>query len=72
MARGSTYLADLCHRCTPLRRATESARASLLANQERKGTAMLTVVTSVARGYTPSPVPDRGFAAKADGIPEHT
>src|SRR5271170_3539266 len=34
-----------------LRRATESARASLLASQEGKGTVMLTVVTSVATGY---------------------
>ena len=34
-----------------LRRATESARASLLASQEGKGTVMLTVVTSVASGY---------------------
>src|SRR5271155_101227 len=34
-----------------LRRATEAARASLLASQEGKGTVMLTVVTSVATGY---------------------
>jgi outer membrane protein, multidrug efflux system len=34
-----------------LRRATESARASLLASEEGKGTVMLTVVTSVATGY---------------------
>ena len=34
-----------------LRRATESARASLLASQEGKGTVMLTVVASVATGY---------------------
>jgi multidrug efflux system outer membrane protein len=34
-----------------LRRATESARASLLASEQGKGTVMLTVVTSVASGY---------------------
>jgi multidrug efflux system outer membrane protein len=34
-----------------LRRASESARASLLASQEGKGTVVLTVVTSVASGY---------------------
>jgi multidrug efflux system outer membrane protein len=34
-----------------LRRATESAKASLLASEEGKGTVMLTVVTSVATGY---------------------
>jgi multidrug efflux system outer membrane protein len=34
-----------------LRRATESARASLLASQEGKGAVMLTVVTAVANGY---------------------
>jgi multidrug efflux system outer membrane protein len=34
-----------------LRRATESARASLLASEEGKGTVMLTVVTAVANGY---------------------
>jgi multidrug efflux system outer membrane protein len=34
-----------------LRRATEAARASLLASEEGKGTVMLTVVTSVATGY---------------------
>ena len=34
-----------------LRRATESARASLLASEQAKGTVMLTVVTSVASGY---------------------
>jgi outer membrane protein, multidrug efflux system len=34
-----------------LRRATESARASLLASQQGKGTVVLTVVTTVASGY---------------------
>ena len=34
-----------------LRRATESARADLLASQEGKGAVTLTVVTSVANGY---------------------
>lgn len=34
-----------------LRRGTESARASLLASQEGKGTVVLTVVTAVANGY---------------------
>ncbi|HXL83977.1 MAG TPA: efflux transporter outer membrane subunit, partial [Casimicrobiaceae bacterium] len=34
-----------------LRRATESARASLLASEQGKGTIVLTVVTSVASGY---------------------
>ena len=34
-----------------LRRATESARASLLASEEGKGTVVLTVVTTVATGY---------------------
>jgi multidrug efflux system outer membrane protein len=34
-----------------LRRATESARADLLASEEGKGTVTLTVVTSVASGY---------------------
>jgi outer membrane protein, multidrug efflux system len=34
-----------------LRRATESARASLLASQQGKGTVVLTVVTTVAGGY---------------------
>ena len=34
-----------------LRRASESARASLLASAEGKGTVVLTVVTSVASGY---------------------
>jgi outer membrane protein, multidrug efflux system len=34
-----------------LRRATESARASLLASQQGKGTVVLTVVTAVASGY---------------------
>jgi multidrug efflux system outer membrane protein len=34
-----------------LRRATESARADLLASEEGKGTVTLTVVTSVANGY---------------------
>ena len=34
-----------------LRRASESARASLLASEQGKGTVVLTVVTSVANGY---------------------
>ncbi len=34
-----------------LRRATESARASLLASEQGKGTVVLTVVTTVASGY---------------------
>jgi multidrug efflux system outer membrane protein len=34
-----------------LRRATESARASLLASQQGKGTVVLTVVTTIASGY---------------------
>jgi multidrug efflux system outer membrane protein len=34
-----------------LRRATESARASLLASQQGRGTVVLTVVTTVASGY---------------------
>ena len=34
-----------------LRRATESARASLLASEQGKGTVVLTVVTAVATGY---------------------
>ena len=34
-----------------LRRATESARANLLASQQGRGTVVLTVVTSVATGY---------------------
>ena len=34
-----------------LRRATESARASLLASQQGRGTVVLTVVTAVATGY---------------------
>jgi multidrug efflux system outer membrane protein len=34
-----------------LRRASESARASLLASEQDKGTVVLTVVTSVASGY---------------------
>jgi multidrug efflux system outer membrane protein len=34
-----------------LRRASESARASLLASQQGRGTVVLTVVTSVASGY---------------------
>jgi outer membrane protein, multidrug efflux system len=34
-----------------LRRATESARASLLASQQGRGTVVLTVVTSAASGY---------------------
>jgi multidrug efflux system outer membrane protein len=34
-----------------LRRATESARASLLASQQGKGTVVLTVVSTVASGY---------------------
>jgi multidrug efflux system outer membrane protein len=34
-----------------LRRASESARASLLASEQGKGTVVLTVVTSVASGY---------------------
>jgi len=34
-----------------LRRATESARASLLASQQGRGTVVLTLVTSVASGY---------------------
>src|SRR5256884_948877 len=34
-----------------LRRATESARASLLASEQGKGTVVLTVVTAVASGY---------------------
>ncbi|TMG88588.1 MAG: efflux transporter outer membrane subunit, partial [Betaproteobacteria bacterium] len=34
-----------------LRRATESARASLLASQQGKGTVLLTVVATVASGY---------------------
>ena len=34
-----------------LRRATESARASLLASEQGKGTVVLTVVTTVANGY---------------------
>jgi outer membrane protein, multidrug efflux system len=34
-----------------LRRASESARASLLASEEGKGTVVLTVVTTVATGY---------------------
>ncbi len=34
-----------------LRRASESARASLLASEQGKGTVVLTVVTSVATGY---------------------
>jgi multidrug efflux system outer membrane protein len=34
-----------------LRRATESARASLLASEQGKGTVVLTVVTTVATGY---------------------
>ena len=35
-----------------LRRATESARASLLASQQGRGTVVLTVVAAVASGYT--------------------